>query len=130
MAQPFAVLIGVADSQTLSALGSSSFQNQASVLGCHAGPESVLVFSFPVAGLKCSFHFKNSVYTLFSENRKFSTFSTNPQGFLVFYLIFYQSGLRKHPKKTAIHHFQDFSEVFLNIYKIKIVSFDNQLRPF
>ncbi len=128
MAQPFAVLIGVADSQTLSAFGSSSFQNQASVLGCHAGPESVLVFSFPVAGLKCSFHFKNSVYTLFSENRKFSTFSTNPQGILVFYLIFYQSGLWKHTKKAAVHHFQNLPEVLFNIHKIKIVGFNNQFR--
>jgi hypothetical protein len=45
-----------ADGQGMAAFGPSCCQYLPAVLGCHACPETVLVPSFPVMGLKCPFH--------------------------------------------------------------------------
>ncbi len=46
----------VTDSEFPAALRAPSRKQLASVLGCHAGAETVLVPSLAIAGLKCTFH--------------------------------------------------------------------------
>ena len=51
----------IADRQLMAAFGAAAGQHVATIFGCHARAEAVLVDSFPIAGLERSFHDGKSI---------------------------------------------------------------------
>ena len=66
MAHPGLLLVdGVADGETLAALGATTAQNGTTPAVFHAGHETMLVDALTIVRLKCSFHDKTFFFAKF-----------------------------------------------------------------